>query len=178
MTNTDIAAPALTAPSIGLPSRRLTNFLGFSACVLMLSFGYYLQYVEQLEPCPLCILQRLAIFVTGCVFLVAAIHNPQPRGGRLYGLLLALTIGTGAAISARHIWLQYFVDADKLSCGMGLDYMLEAFSPFETLTLILRGTGDCTRIDWSFLGLSIPGWTLVCFLCLGLVGVTRNAMSR
>lgn len=160
-----------------LPSRRTTNFLGFAACAAMLGFGYFLQYVQGLEPCPMCILQRIAIFFTGCVFLVAALHNPRDWGAKVYGVLLALTIGIGAAFSIRHIWLQYFISEDSaLACGMSYDYMMEVFSPFEALTMILRGTGDCAEIVWTFLGLSIPSWTLICFLILGAVGVARNWM--
>jgi disulfide bond formation protein DsbB len=161
----------------GLPSRRLLNLLGFSACIAMLGFGYYLQFVQHLEPCPLCIFQRIAIFSTGSVFLLAAIHNPRDWGTRVYALLLTLTIGTGVALSTRHIWLQYFLPADqKPECGMALDYMLEVLSPWETLKQVLKGTGDCTQIDWSFLHLSIPAWTLVCFILLGIGGITRNWM--
>ncbi len=161
----------------GLPSRRLINLLGFIACVSLLGFGYYLQFVRQLEPCPLCILQRVAIFATGIVFLLVALHNPRDWGARVYALLLALTIGIGVALASRHVWLQYFLPADaKLDCGMALNYMLEVLSPWETLRLVLKGSGDCTRIDWSFLYLSIPAWALVCFILLGSVGIPRNWM--
>jgi disulfide bond formation protein DsbB len=143
----------------------------------MLGFGYFLQYVQGLEPCPMCILQRIAIFFTACIFLLAALHNPQRWGAKVYGVLLALTTGIGAVLSMRHIWLQYFIPEDTaLACGMSYDYMMEVFSPFEALTMILRGTGDCTEVVWTFLGLSIPSWTLACFLILGAVGVTRNWM--
>jgi disulfide bond formation protein DsbB len=125
----------------------------------------------------MCILQRIALFVTGCVFLAAALHNPRHWGAKVYGVLLALTIGMGAAISMRHIWLQYFIPDDSaLACGMSYDYMMEVFSPFEALTMILRGTGDCTEVVWTFLGLSIPSWTLICFLILGIIGIARNWM--
>ncbi len=159
----------------GLPSRRLLNVLGFLACAGMLSFGYYLQFVLQLEPCPLCILQRVAIFSTGLVFLAAALHHPGGWGARLYALLLAVTIGSGVVLSLRHVWIQYFIPEDqKPTCGMALDYMLEVLSPWQTLKQVLKGTGDCALINWSFLGLSIPAWTLVCFILLGAVGITRN----
>jgi disulfide bond formation protein DsbB len=159
-----------------LPSHRLVNVLGFIACASMLGFGiFYLQQYLGLEPCPLCILQRVAIAATGSVFLLAAIHNPRNWGRRVYALLLALTIGSGVALSSRHVWLQYFLPANaQLDCGMALSYMLEVLSPWETLRLVLKGSGDCSRIDWSFLYLSIPAWTLVYFILLGIVGITRN----
>jgi disulfide bond formation protein DsbB len=158
-----------------LPSRRLTNLLGFLACAALLGFGYYLQFGLHLEPCPLCILQRVAIFNTGIVFLLAAGHHPAGGGARVYAVLLALTTGIGAAVAARHVWLQYFMpEADKLACGMDLASMLEVLSPWETLRQVLRGSGDCTQINWSFLGLSIPVWALVWLVFLGTVGVKRN----
>lgn len=161
-----------------LPSRRWVNFFGFAACAGMLGFGYVLQYVMYLEPCPMCILQRMAIVAIGSVFLLAALHNPRAWGARIYAVVLALTVAIGAGLSMRHIWLQYFLPEDQEpACGMALDYMVEVFSPGEVLAMILAGTGDCTQVVWDFLGLSIPAWTLVCFVVLGVVGVTRNWMK-
>lgn len=165
-----------TPPAYGLPPRRLVNALGFLACAAMLSFGYYhLQLSLGLEPCPLCIFQRIAILGSGLVFLAAALHNPGERGARVYALLLAAATGAGAALSLRHVWIQYLIPEDqKPACGMALDYMLEVLSPWQTIKQVLQGTGDCAQIDWSFLGLSIPAWTLVCFILLGVIGFARN----
>ncbi len=155
-------------------SRRWINLGGFLACAGLLGFGYYLQFVEHLEPCPLCILQRLCFFTAGVLFATAAWHHPTGWTQRVYAVLLGTVLATGAAIAARHVWLQYFVDADQLACGVGLDYLLEVYSLSETLALILKGTGDCTQIDWSFLGLSIPAWSLMWFIALLTVGVFCN----
>jgi disulfide bond formation protein DsbB len=120
-------------------------------------------------------MQRLAILATAGVFLAAALHNPAGWGRRVYAGLLALTLGGGIALSSRQVWLQYFHTGDGAGlCGMSLDYMLEVLSPWEIIKTVLKGTGDCTRIDWSFLGLSIPAWTLICFLLLAAVSITRN----
>ena len=174
MSNAISTALPLASPR-WLPSRRLTNLLGFMACAGLLGIGYYLQFSLHLEPCPLCILQRLAFFSSGIVFLLAALHNPAGSGARVYAVLLALTTGFGAAMAARHVWLQYFMpDANKLACGMDLASMLEVLSPWETLRQVFRGTGDCTKIDWSLLGLSIPVWALMWLVLLGIVGVKRN----
>lgn len=173
----DVTIPIFNAQPRWLPSRRWINFLGFASCAAMLGFGYILQYVMFLEPCPMCILQRIAIVAVGSVFLVAALHNPHVWGAKIYAIGLALTVATGAALSMRHIWLQYFMPEDQEpACGMALDYMIEVLPPGEVLTNILAGTGDCTEVVWTFLGLSIPAWTLVCFVVLGIVGVTRNWM--
>lgn len=175
MLTDEMTAPLSQEKPRWLLSQRLINSLGFTACVAMMGFGYFLQYIMNLEPCPMCILQRIAIVTVGFVFLLAALHNPRGWGARIYAALLALTTGIGAALSLRHVWLQNFLPADReLACGGGLDYMLEVFSPGEALAMVLAGTGDCTEVAWSFLGLSIPAWTLVCFILLGSIGVTRN----
>jgi len=157
------------------PSTRLVNTLGFVACFGMIGFGLFLQHVLKLEPCPMCILQRIAIIGTGCVFAIAALHAPQGWGRKVYGGLLLLTTGIGAALSARHVWLQNFIPEDKeLACGMDMSYMMDVFPIFEVLGMILKGTGDCTEVVWTFLGLSIPAWTLVSFIGLAAIAVYGN----
>ena len=157
-------------------SRRLSNTLGFITCILLLTYGYYLQFYENLEPCPLCIFQRLAIFGLGLIFAVAAIHNPRAWGAKVYGLLILLIAAVGASISTRHVWLQNLPEDQIPACGPGLDYLLDTFSLGETIVKVLRGSGDCAEVSWTFLGLSIPAWTLIAFICLGLAGAARNWM--
>ena len=158
-----------------LPSRRLINLLGFTACAGLLGFGYFLQFYEELEPCPLCIFQRVAILFTGIWFLIAAAHNPASRGGSIFhALVLPVLALSGAAVSARHTWLQSLPPGQMPACGPGLEYMLEAFPFFDTIKTVLRGSGDCGEIVWSFLGLSIPQWTLISFVVLALVGLFNN----
>ncbi len=162
-----------TAPT-WLPSQRLINGLGFIACAGLLGFAYFLQYYQDLEPCPLCIFQRLAIFAIGVVFALAALHNSSAWGAKIYGLLLLLIAGIGASISSRQLWLQSLPPEEMPACGPGLDYMLETFPLFETIATVFRGSGDCGEVLWTFLGLSIPGWTLLAFIGLGLVGLVNN----
>lgn len=171
----DNAQTAESKPLLGL-SRRLVNGLGFGACALLISYAYYLQFYEGLEPCPLCIFQRLAMAALGTVFLVAAVHDPRGWGARVYGLLIALVAAVGAGIAARHVWLQNLPPDQIPACGASLDYMLEALPLAETVRLVLQGSGDCAESVWSFLGLGIPGWTLVWFVGLGLIGLARNWM--
>ncbi len=157
-----------------LPSRRLINFLGFTFCALALGVAYIFQFIMELEPCNLCIFQRLTMAPLGIVFLLAALHDPGVKGNRIYGGLIGLTAGIGAAIAARHVWIQNLPEDQVPACGPSLDYMLEIFTLGETIRKVLTGSGDCAEIQWTFLGLSIPGWTLVAFLVLGLVGLVRN----
>jgi len=152
---------------------RIWFFLGFLGCVFLLSMGAYFQFVEGLDPCPLCISQRIAILLTGLVFLIAAIHNPGQKGVTAYATLGAITALCGAAISTRHVWIQH-LPADKVpECGPGLDYVLQNFPLSETIKLMLSGTGDCAKVDWTMLGFSMPAWTLLAFLMLATLSLLQ-----
>ncbi len=144
-------------------SPRLWFFAGFLGCCSMLAFGAYLQFVEELEPCPLCISQRLAILATGIVFLLAAIQN---RGHKVYAIAGAVTALIGAGISTRHVWLQHLPPEEVPECGPGLEYVFKHFPLADTIKLMLSGTGDCAVVEGAFLGLALPAWTLIAFLML------------
>lgn len=146
---------------------RLGYLLGFVVCAGMIAFALYLQYYEGQEPCPLCILQRVAWIGLGAVFLVAAIHGPARIGATAYGVLLFLIAGVGAGIAGRHVWLQNLPRDQVPACGPDLDYMLRQFPLSETLQRVLSGTGECAESGWTFLGLSIAGWSLVWLVVMG-----------
>lgn len=147
---------------------RIWFFLGFLGCVGLLGVGAILQFVEHLEPCPLCISQRIAILLVGLVFLSAAIHNSGIKIYALAGMIVALC---GAAISIRHIWIQHLPPDEVPECGPGLSYVFENFPLADTIKLMLNGTGDCAKIDWTMFGLSIPELTLMAFIALALLSV-------
>jgi len=175
MAATNVRAGALIART--LLTRRSGNLLGFLACAALLAYGYYLQFAQGLEPCPLCMIQRLILFAIGLVFLAAAIHHPARPGAWLYGGLLALLAAAGTAVAARHVWLQHTPADQRPSCGPGLDFLISNFGPFGGLQRILRGSGECGAVDWTFLGLSIPEWTLgwfVAFLLYALFLAARD----
>ncbi|OTE97252.1 disulfide bond formation protein DsbB [Crenothrix sp. D3] len=152
---------------------RIWFFLGFLGCMSLLAMGAYFQFVQGLNPCPLCISQRLAILATGIVFLIAALHNPQQTGTTRYAIAGAITALIGASISTRHVWLQHLPPDEVPECGPGLDYMLQNFPLFDTLKLMLSGTGDCAKVDWTLLGFSMPEWTLLAFLMLATVSLLQ-----
>lgn len=152
---------------------RLCFLLGFFGCVFLLSMGAYFQFVDGLEPCPLCISQRIAILLTGLVFLLAGLHNPGVVGVKIYALLGALIALGGGAISMRHVWLQHLPPEEVPECGPGLDYIFNNFPLTETLKLMLNGTGDCAKVDWTFLSLSMPAWTLIAFLLLAALSLLQ-----
>lgn len=152
--------------------RRIGNLAGFLACAGMLAIGYYLQFVVGLEPCPLCILQRIMLFATGIAFLVAAVHRPAGGiGAGIYAGLIVVCALTGAAISARHTWIQHLPEDQRPSCGPSLDFMLSTFGPVKSLGRILRGSGECGTVDWTLLSFSIPEWTLAAFLAFAVWAV-------
>jgi disulfide bond formation protein DsbB len=128
-----------------------------------MGFGLYLQHVEHLEPCPLCILQRYAFLATGCVALIAAIHGAHRIGTWIYSTLLVLSAGAGAAIAGRQTWLQHN-PPKVLDCGPDLAYMLESFPLAQVLPKVFKGEGDCAKVTWKFLSLSIPEWALLWFV--------------
>jgi disulfide bond formation protein DsbB len=158
-------------------SRRPANALGFLACVALMAYALYAQHVLGLEPCPLCIFQRVGVIAVGVVFLIAALHNPGARGARVYGVLLGLTAIAGALVSARHIWIQAQPPGTVAACGADLNYLLEIMPVTQVVTKVLTGSGECGKVDWTLLGLSMPWWVLLSLVALGVWGVVVNFRS-
>ncbi|MCK2184415.1 disulfide bond formation protein B [Halomonas getboli] len=149
---------------------RCWSLAGLAFCVLMMAVALGLEHIVGLEPCPLCIFQRVAVISAGVVFAVAALHDPQGRlGAALYGLLSLLAVGTGIGLAGRHLWLQSLPADQVPSCGPGLDYMLEVLPLQKVISMVLSASGECAEISARFLGLSLPGWTLIGFVVLVLV---------
>lgn len=147
-----------------------TQFLaGAAACAAVLGFAIYTQLRGGLIPCPLCIFQRIAFAVLGIVFLIGGLHAPHGSGGRRgYGVLALLAAAVGIGISGRHVWIQHLPADEVPSCGPGLDYMRELMPITSVIRKVLTGSGECARVDWTFLGVSMPEWSLLCFLLLAL----------
>ncbi len=145
---------------------RTHYLLGFLACAGLLAFAVYLQLHEGLEPCPLCIFQRIAFAALAVVFLAGALHAPAGRGGRRgYGVAAVVAGLVGVGIAGRHVWLQMNPPPIP-SCGAGLEFMRETMSTSNVIRKVLTGSGDCGTVDWAFLGLSMPAWSLVWFVLL------------
>jgi len=154
-----------------MPRRRIAFFLGFVLCALLLGWAYYLQYVEGLDPCPLCMFQRVAVLVIGLIFLVGTFHEPGRVGAWMYALLLLVASGIGAALAARQVWLQSLPKDQVPACGMGLSYMFDTMPFIDAIRRVLEGSGECAEKAWVFLGLSIAGWTLSFFVAIAFVGI-------
>lgn len=147
---------------------RLYYLSGLLVCAALLGYGLYLQHVVGLEPCPLCVFQRVAFIALGLVFLVAAIHGPGRAGAIVYAVLGFAAAATGAVVAGRHVWLQNLPADQVPACGPGLQYMLEQFPFSRMIEKVLSGSGECANADWNFLGLTIPGWALLWFVLLGI----------
>ncbi len=157
-------------------SIRTTFLLIFLGCTGLNLTALFFQYVMDMPPCPLCITQRIFVFLVGLSALIAAIHNPAALGRRIYALLGIVAAGFGLSVSLRHVWLQNLPEDQVPACGPGLTYMFENFPLQEAINLLLQGDGNCADVSWMFLGLSMPAWVAVCFV--GLIGINLWQMLR
>jgi disulfide bond formation protein DsbB len=157
---------------------RLGNALGFLICVALLGYAYFAQYVLHLDPCPLCIFQRIGVFAIGVAFLIAALHDPVGWGRRVYAVLIALSAAVTAAIAVRHLYIQHLPPGTVPACGAPLNYMLQLFSLSEVLVKVLTGSGECAVVTWRFLGLAMPAWVLISALGLGGFGIWVNVRRQ
>ena len=156
---------------------RMANVLGALACAGLMAYALYAQHVLGLEPCPLCIFQRVAVITLGGLFLLAALHPAGRTGRRVYSLVIGLVALAGIGVAGRHVWLTTLPPERVPACGPGLDFMLESFPLREALAMVLAGSGECASVDWQFLGLSMPAWVLVALACLGIYGVAWNWLA-
>ncbi len=145
--------------------RRLLGLIA-AACVGLLAFGMYLQYVVGLEPCPMCIVQRYAL-IGVAVFAGLASARGQKGWWMTWGLLALVAAGFGAFVAARQSWLQWY-PPETATCGRDFYGMIENYPISRAIPMIFRGSGDCTAVDWTFLGGSIANWSFICFVLIGL----------
>jgi protein dithiol:quinone oxidoreductase len=157
-----------------LKNRRLANLAGFVACAALLAYALYSQFELGLDPCPLCIFQRVGVAALGVVFLIAALHNPKGWGTRVYAVLIAAAALATIGVAARHVYVQHMPPGSLPSCGAPLGVMLK-FSPFfDVIRKVLTGSGECSEVPWRFLGLAMPAWVLIWGVILGVFGVSAN----
>jgi disulfide bond formation protein DsbB len=144
-----------------------------AVCVVLLAFGLYLQHVVGLEPCPMCIVQRYAMVLIAIVAGLAAAF--RSRRAHLAGAgLMVLLAGFGAFVAARQSWLQWN-PPEVASCGRDFYGMIETFPLQRAIPMIFRGSGDCSKVDWTFLGGSIANWSFVWFVLFGVVAIVLGA---
>jgi len=150
-------------------THRLVYGLCFLVCLGLFCIALYFQFVEGLEPCPLCVLQRIFVILLGLVMLMAFLHNPVHWGQKVYGILIGLVALGGASVSTRQVYLQLFPSEHITTCGAGLTYMISTLPLDETMRLVFQGSGECDRVQWSFLGLSMAGWLLLFFIGFAII---------
>jgi len=148
--------------------RRIWLFI-LLTCVGLLSFGMYLQHVVGLVPCPMCIVQRYAMVLMALVAVLGA-GLPGRKTALIAGSWLVLLAGGGAYVAARQTWLQWY-PPEVVSCGRDFYGMIETFPLQRAIPMIFKGGGDCSKVDWTFLGGSIANWSFVAFVGLGLLAL-------
>ena len=167
---------SLSNESMASPlSARWLNLAGFAACAAMMGYALYAEHVLLMEPCPLCVFQRMAVIALGIVFLIAGLHHPAgTTGRRLYAGLLFAAAAVGIGVAGRHVWLQNLPPDKVPACGPGFDYIIDSFPLADALKLIFTGSGECATVDWSLLGLSMPAWVVIGVATVGLAGLWNN----
>ena len=161
-----------------LPSYRIVNLAQAiaSAALIVIAIVYFQNYLG-LEPCYLCITQRVFVIAVGVICAIAALHNPEARGQRIYAGLSIATAGLGSYFSGKQLWLQSLPEDQVPACGIPVDYLFDSFSASEAIAMLLRGDGNCAEVQWQLLGLSMPAWVMLCFVgfaALGLVQFLRK----
>jgi len=154
--------------------RRLLNGIGVLIVAALMGYALYQEHVVGLNPCPLCIFQRIAMIALGVVFLAGALHAPTGWGARVYAVLGAAVALTGAGIAGWHVRMQNLPPDVIPSCGPGLNVYFETLPVLDALRAVFTASGECAEIDWTFLGLSMPAWVLIWFVLLGGLIVAAN----
>ncbi len=157
---------------------RAANLLGFVACAALLGYAYYAQYVQHLEPCPLCIFQRVGVFATGVVFLLAAAQDPAGWGRRVYAALISGCALATIAVALRHLYIQSLPPGTIAACGASLDFMLKVFPLSDVVVKVFTGSGECAKVEWRLFGLAMPAWVLLAALALWGYGLWANLRRR
>jgi len=147
-------------------------------CALAIVAALIMQHQFDMEPCPLCISQRIFIILVGIFALLGAITGKRRLWVFISASLATVSAIIGGSISARHVWLQNLPEDEVPTCGPGLSYMFETRPMLDALSLLFSGDGNCAEISFRFLGLSIPAWTFVCFVALAAIMIWQMTRSR
>ncbi|MGY4515393.1 disulfide bond formation protein B [Lysobacter sp. HA18] len=150
-------------------SFRTQFLLGFVACCALMAYALYAEHVLKLEPCPLCIFQRIAVMSLGLIFLIGGLVGPKRPGARRgWGLVALIPALAGIGIAGRHVWIQHLPPEQVPSCGPPFAFLRETLPFIQLIRKVLTGDGQCAKIEWTFLGQSMPVWTLICFVVLAI----------
>jgi disulfide bond formation protein DsbB len=162
-------------------SYRVSLLVGFLICAALIGFALYAQYELNMDPCPLCILQRVVFIAMGLVFLVGFLHAPRGGGRWIYSGLASLIALVGIAISSRHLWIQSLPADQVPSCGAPLGYLIETRAGngglIGVLVKVLSGSGECAKVQ-PILGVPMPAWALLWFVLLGILAIVAATRRR
>jgi protein dithiol:quinone oxidoreductase len=170
----EVSAGALLNSFPMLDRRQTINLAAALACGAMFAYALYAEKVLGYVPCPLCMFQRVCIITLGIVFFIAALHPARRVGSIVYGILIFIAAGATAWVAGRHVWIQAQPPGTVPSCGAPLDNLLQMFPLLDVIRRVMTGGGECGVIDWTFLGVSMPGWVLIMAVTLGLTGIVNN----
>ena len=154
-------------------SYRVSFLVGFLICVGLLGFALYAEYHWGMNPCPLCIFQRIGFLVMAVFFLLGALH--APRGGARWVYSGGSLIGAifGIVVAGRHLWVQSLPADQVPSCGPPLDYMFSTFPFARVMQLVFTGSGECAKVE-PILGLPMPAWSLLWFVLLAALTIVAT----
>ncbi len=156
--------------------RQAINLACALACGGMFAYAIYSERVLGYVPCPLCMFQRVCIVALGVVFLIAGLHRAGRAGAIVHGVLILLAAGATSWVAGRHVWIQAQPPGTVPSCGAPLDSLLQMFPLHDVIRRVMTGGGECGVIDWTFLGVSMPGWVLIAAVSFGLIGIANNIL--
>ena len=160
-------------------SKRKKYLIGFLLCSGLMAYALFTQHFLNLDPCPLCIFQRMAVMTMGIIFLICSLIPPNTKLAKLISSLLFIISGSfGVAIASRHVWLQGLPSDQVPGCGPDLDFMLSTFPLNEVFEMVFNGSGECATVDWSFLSLSMPAWVIIWSLLLTIYSIWINYSSE
>jgi len=155
-------------------TRRTGNWLLALASAAALSFAFYAQYGLNLVPCHLCVFQRVTMAAMGVAFVLAALFAAPGRRGAACAALIGVAGLATVATAGRHVWIQMQPEGSVPACGADLDFMLDIFPLTEVILKVFQAGGECAKVDWSFLGLSMPAWVLILAALMTAAGLRIN----
>jgi len=162
----------------GKTNQRMMLIVIILTTAALLGYGYYLEFVEYLIPCPLCITQRLFYFLTGLFALLGLFAVGRVWWQRLMAFFMIASVAGGLVTAGRQVWLQHLPKDQVPECGPGLAYWVQNMPVMETLNLLFKGDGNCAEVDWTFLGFSIAEWSLAWFVAFLLAALWLFACGR
>jgi disulfide bond formation protein DsbB len=161
-----------------LDRRRKINLAAALVCFGMVGYALYTEKYLGLVPCPLCMFQRVCIAALGVVLLLAGLHRVRAVGGAIYAVLVFITAGGASWVAGRHVWIQAQPPGTVPACGAPLENLMQMFPMHEVIQRVMTGGGECGVVDWTFLGISMPGWVLIMAVLIGVTGIANNLLWR